>query len=193
MRTSSLYIALKSQSCLTTESQSSSLSWCQATLRAHDQFSFSLKCSLNSCEFIILWRPLWREDMSLIYCCCLASSVQSLSSLCPTGLKTIFYCPNFWDFSNLKDQSPYLYPQGQGGPVILWALGSISVSSYDSQGYGGGIVTRHLKVEVTLRLTVSQSVNQSVSQYVLISSTLVGLMTRYYFLSECCLFSLIAV
>jgi hypothetical protein len=38
------------------------------------------------------------------------------------------------------------------------------------------------EVEVTLRLTVSQSV----SQYVLVSSTLVGLATRYYFLSECC-------
>jgi hypothetical protein len=28
--------------------------------------------------------------------------------------------------------------------------------------------------------------SQSVSQYVLVSSTLVGLATRYYFLSECC-------
>jgi hypothetical protein len=35
-----------------------------------------------------------------------------------------------------------------------------------------------VEVEVTLRLTVSQSV----SQYVLVSSTLVGLPTRYYFL-----------
>jgi hypothetical protein len=32
---------------------------------------------------------------------------------------------------------------------------------------------------------VSQSVSQSVSQYVLVSSILVGLATRYYFLSEC--------
>jgi hypothetical protein len=32
--------------------------------------------------------------------------------------------------------------------------------------------------EVTLRLTISQ--------YVLVSSTLVGLAIRYYFLSECC-------
>jgi hypothetical protein len=39
-----------------------------------------------------------------------------------------------------------------------------------------------IEIEVTLRLTVSQSV----SQYVLISSTLVGLVIRYYFLSECC-------
>jgi hypothetical protein len=30
------------------------------------------------------------------------------------------------------------------------------------------------------------TVSQSVSQYVLVSSTLVGLATRYYFLSECC-------
>jgi hypothetical protein len=35
-----------------------------------------------------------------------------------------------------------------------------------------------LEVEVTLRMTVNQ--------YVLLSSTLVGLVTRYYFLSECC-------
>jgi hypothetical protein len=42
-------------------------------------------------------------------------------------------------------------------------------------------VTFH-SVEVTLRLTVSQSVSQSV----LVSITLVGLATRYFFLSECC-------
>jgi hypothetical protein len=41
-----------------------------------------------------------------------------------------------------------------------------------------------VKVEVTLRLTTVSS--QSVSQYVLVSSTIVGLVTRYYFLSECC-------
>jgi hypothetical protein len=38
--------------------------------------------------------------------------------------------------------------------------------------------TVEVKVKVTLRLTVSQ--------YVLVSSTLVRLVTRYYFLSECC-------
>jgi hypothetical protein len=40
------------------------------------------------------------------------------------------------------------------------------------------LITGSSEVEVTLRLTVSQ--------YVLVSSTLVGLTTRYYFLSECC-------
>jgi hypothetical protein len=41
-----------------------------------------------------------------------------------------------------------------------------------------------LKFEVALRLTVGHSV--SVSQYVLVLSTLVELATRHYFLSECC-------
>jgi hypothetical protein len=52
------------------------------------------------------------------------------------------------------------------------------VSSYDSQGYGGGIrprlhtEIRSLEVEVTLRLTVSQSVSFGVGPHL-------GLMTRY--------------
>jgi hypothetical protein len=41
--------------------------------------------------------------------------------------------------------------------------------------------SRGLRFEVTLRLTDSQSV----SQYVLVTITLVGLGTRYYFLSKC--------
>jgi hypothetical protein len=39
-------------------------------------------------------------------------------------------------------------------------------------------VSNYFEVEVTLQLTVSQ--------YVLVSSTLVGFATKYYFLSECC-------
>jgi hypothetical protein len=34
-------------------------------------------------------------------------------------------------------------PQEQGGPVISPDTGSLFVVSYDSQGYGGGILTRH--------------------------------------------------
>jgi hypothetical protein len=37
---------------LTTAGQSASLSWCQATIRARDQFS------LDRCRFVILWHPL---------------------------------------------------------------------------------------------------------------------------------------
>jgi hypothetical protein len=41
---------------------------------------------------------------------------------------------------------PRIYiPQKQGGPVTPQALGSLLVASYDSQGYGGGILT-HLHI-----------------------------------------------
>jgi hypothetical protein len=37
----------------------------------------------------------------------------------------------------------YLYPPGTWWPSYTpWALGSLSVASYDSQGYDGGILTR---------------------------------------------------
>jgi hypothetical protein len=75
-------------------------------------FSFPLKCSLDSRGFVVLWRPLWREDGSAIYCCCLASPAQSLWGLSPVGLKTIFYCSNFWDSPNLEGQVPVVYPPG---------------------------------------------------------------------------------
>jgi positive regulator of sigma E activity len=61
---------------------------------------------------------------------------------------------------------------------------SLLVASYDSQGYGGGILPRlhtevttaQVKVKVTLRLKVSQSVNLGVEPHQ-------GLMTRYLLLS----------
>jgi hypothetical protein len=38
---------------------------------------------------------------------------------------------------------PLIYiPQEHGGPVMPQALGSLSVASYDSQGYGGGTSPR---------------------------------------------------
>jgi hypothetical protein len=83
-----------------------------------------------------------------------------------------------------------LYPQ---------ALGSLFVASCDSQGYGGGIrphlhtglslleldglltTFRHephrVKVKVTLRLTVSQSVSRGVEPHL-------GLVTRYLLLFD---------
>jgi hypothetical protein len=61
---------------------------------------------------------------------------------------------------------------------------SIFVASYDSQGHGGGIGTRlhtgpviSVKVKVTLRLTVSQSVSLGVEPHL-------RLMTRYLLLFD---------
>jgi hypothetical protein len=62
----------QSQSYLTTVGQSASLSLCQAAIRAHDQVFFLLEFFLGNCWSVILWRPLWREDGSVIYCCCWA-------------------------------------------------------------------------------------------------------------------------
>jgi hypothetical protein len=55
----------QSQIYLTTDGQSASLSWCQATIRAHDQFFFLLEIFfIDRCGFVILWHPLWWEDRS---------------------------------------------------------------------------------------------------------------------------------
>jgi hypothetical protein len=52
---------------------------------------------------------------------------------------------------------PYIHiPQEQGGPVIPQALGSLFIASYDSQDYGGGIVTR-LSTGVTRLSQLSSS------------------------------------
>jgi hypothetical protein len=81
--------------------------WVSGThLRPATKFSFSLKFSLDNCGFVILKHSLWREDGSVIYCCFWSSPVQSRMGLSPSGLKTIFYCPNSWDSTNLEGQVP---------------------------------------------------------------------------------------
>jgi hypothetical protein len=67
----------------------------------------------DSCRFVDVGRSLWREDGSVIYNCCWPMPVQSFSCLSPMGLATIFYCLRF--------------------ETLLFA------TSYDSQGYDGGI------------------------------------------------------
>jgi hypothetical protein len=76
---------------------------------------FSLNFSWDWSGFVILWRPLWREDGSVICCCCFASPAQSLSGLSPAGLNTIFYCL-IWNSPTWKARSQYLYPPGRGWP-----------------------------------------------------------------------------
>jgi hypothetical protein len=106
-------------------------------------FSFSLKFIWDSCGFVLL-RPLWREDGSVIYCCCWTSPAQSRSGLSPAELKTIFCSPSSWDSPNLEGQVPVFIssPRNRVAQIYPWALGSLSVASNDSQGYGGGILSR---------------------------------------------------
>jgi hypothetical protein len=61
----------------------------------------------------------------------------------PVGFKTVFFCPNFWDSSNLEGQVPiFISHRNRVAQIYPRALGSLFVASYDSQGCGGGILTR---------------------------------------------------
>jgi hypothetical protein len=66
------------------------------------------------------------------------------------------------DCPNLGRQVPvFTFPRNTMAQLHSQALGSLSVASYDSQGYGGGIRTHlhaeiRVRVGVTLRLAVYQ-------------------------------------
>jgi hypothetical protein len=84
-----------------------------------------------------------------------------------------FETPPTW-----KARSPYLYP---------WALGSLFVTSYDSQGYSGGILT-HLHTGHSLSSGQSKKKiklyydQQSVGQGVLVSGTPSGTHHKFFLL-----------
>jgi hypothetical protein len=70
----------------------------------------------DSCGFVDVGRPLWREGGSVIYNCCWPLLSQSFSGPSPVGLVTIFYSlwvgtPRTW-----RTRSPHFYPPGTGWP-----------------------------------------------------------------------------
>jgi hypothetical protein len=96
-------------------------------LRPATNFSFFLKFSLDSCGFVILWRPLWQEDGSVIYC-------TIVSGPCQSSYSWVEVTQNSRRYFTVSFETP-----------PTWSVKSS---------------------QVTLQLTVSQSV----SQYVLVSS-----------------------
>jgi hypothetical protein len=65
---------------------------------------------------------------------------QSLLGRSPAELTALFYCL-VWDFSNPEGQVPvFISPRNRVAQLYPRALGSLFVASYDSQGYGGGIL-----------------------------------------------------
>jgi hypothetical protein len=70
----------------------------------------------DSCGFVVVGRPLWREDGSAVYNCYWPSSAQSFSSLNPAGLMIIFYCLRFEIPPTWRNRSTYLYTPGTGWP-----------------------------------------------------------------------------
>jgi hypothetical protein len=75
---------------------------------------------------------------------------------------------------------PCIYiPQGEGGPDIPPGTGFPFLVSYNSQGYGGGILSRlHKGVDCSLKLKLNYD-RQSVGQSVLVSGTHLGPVTPY--------------
>jgi hypothetical protein len=68
-------------------------------------------------------------------------NLLSLSGSSPEELMTAFYC-HIWDSPNLEGQVPvFISPRNRVAKLYPRALGSLFVASYDSQGYGGGILT----------------------------------------------------
>jgi hypothetical protein len=49
----------------------------------------------DTCGFVYMVRPLWREDGSVVRNCCCSSPAQSFSGPSPAELTTIFYCLRF--------------------------------------------------------------------------------------------------
>jgi hypothetical protein len=88
--------------------------------------------------------PLWREVGSVVFHFCFNWHLQGRagSVMSPTGLMSTFYWFYFWDSPNLEGHVPgFICPRNRVAQLYPWALGYI-----------------RFEVEVTLRLTVSQSV-----------------------------------
>jgi hypothetical protein len=65
----------------------------------------------------------------------------SLNSSSRSEPETILYCL-IWDSPNLEGQVPvFISPRIRVAQLYTQALGSLYVVSYDSQSYGGGILT----------------------------------------------------
>jgi hypothetical protein len=79
---------------------------------------------------------------NLLYNCFWALPEQSLLGRSPAELTAISYCL-IWDSPNLEGRVPvFKSPRKRVAQIYPRALGSLSVASYDSQGYGGGILSR---------------------------------------------------
>jgi hypothetical protein len=66
-----------------------------------------------------------------------------LASAVPLNSRPYFIIPILETPLNLEGQVPvFISPRNRVAQLYPRALGSLSVASYDSQGYGGGILSR---------------------------------------------------
>jgi hypothetical protein len=72
----------------------------------------------DTCVFVDVGRPLWREDGSVIYDCCLSSPPESFSGPSPAGLVTIIYCLRFGTRPTWGPDPRIYNPQEQGDDLF---------------------------------------------------------------------------
>jgi hypothetical protein len=110
-----------------------------------DKFFFNLygNC-IQTLSGLLLLGTLSDVKTSLICSCCWASPAQPFSGPRPAGLMILFYSLNSETPPSLEDQVPVcIFLRNRLAQLCLRKLRSVLVASYDSQGYGGGILTRH--------------------------------------------------
>jgi hypothetical protein len=152
--------------------QSASLSWWESHLCPMTRFLLSL------------WRlPVsWYEAPSLTrgwVCNLLVQLLLGLARVVTLGSKSrrthghiLLY--HLW-LPNLKGQVPvFIFPRNRVAPLHPRALGSLFVASYDSRGYGGGVLSRqHMGIFFTSKIDPFPSLISSYSRTVLVRSMVV--------------------
>jgi hypothetical protein len=119
-------------------------SWCQTPIWDTRLIFFLLEISFRQLRLCYFVAPSLTRGLvcNLLYNCFWASTEQSLLGRSPAELTTIFYCL-IWDSPNLEGQVPvFISPRKRVAQLYPQALSSLFVASYDSQGYGRGILTR---------------------------------------------------
>jgi hypothetical protein len=103
---------IRKVSYITNDSQSASPSWCEAPSGIRDQCFFLLEIFFRQLRDSFLWRPLCREDGSVIYCCCWSSPPQSHRTQNHILLSRFLRLPQPG-----RPGTRIYIPQEQGGPV----------------------------------------------------------------------------
>jgi hypothetical protein len=126
------------------------LSWCQATIRGSDQFSFRLEIFFRQLRVYYVAPSLMRGRV------CHSLTLESLASAVPLGSESRGPQDHILLSQSLRLHKPggrsscIYFPLKHGAQLYPWALVSFLVASYDSQGYGGGILT-HLHTDHKVR------------------------------------------
>jgi hypothetical protein len=140
------------RSYFTTDGRSVSMSWCRAHSGTCGQILLLVGRLLpQSCGLVSVGRPFWREDGTAV-CSAITQWSESprtrnhtlLSHLKlsqPGGPGSRIYISQEQG-GNLEGLVPvFVSPRNRVAQLYSRALGSLYIASYDSRGYGGGILT----------------------------------------------------